>query len=129
MAAWLVTEDPQQFIRVDAIVNVNPLPIFKDDDELQWNHEPWRRFRAADHVQIIVGTQAGQQVRVLSCPGYAADGAIAELLYVLADLAGKYEAASQPMFVYGPRGSDARWDRGVWTVSEQIPRPDWPPRW
>lgn len=129
MAAWLVTEDPQQFIRVDSIVHVNPLAVFREDDPAQHEAPPAARLRAADHVQIIVSTTAGAQVRALSCPGWAAMDAAAQLVFLLADLAGKYDKASSPVFVYGPRGSRARWDGTLWKVSEQIPAPDYLPSW
>lgn len=129
MAAWLVTEDPQQLIRVDTITHVNPLAVFKEGDESAWTAPPASRFRAADHVQIILSTVGGAQINALSCPGYAAWDAVAQLVHLLAELADKYDDTSQPVFVYGPRGSRARWNGMLWTVSEEIPKPDYLPYW
>lgn len=130
MAAWLVTEDPQQLIRVDTIAHVNPVAVFPDNDTTTaWEVSPARRFRAAHHVEIIVSTLAGEQVRALSCPGYVGWDAVAQLVYVLADLCGKYDAASQPVFVYGPRGKNARWTGQLWDVTQELPEPDTLPYW
>ncbi|MEV0993395.1 hypothetical protein [Nonomuraea sp. NPDC050202] len=129
MAAWLVTEDPDQFVRVDTIAHVNPLAVFPEGDPRQWETPPKSRFRAADHAQIIVSTVGGQQFCALSCPGYAAWDAVTQLLYVLADLCGKHDLASGPVFVYGPRGSRARWSGDLWQVSKQLPKADYPPSW
>ncbi|MEU8364905.1 hypothetical protein AB0C27_53720 [Nonomuraea sp. NPDC048882] len=128
MAAWLVTEDPQQLIRIDSIVSVNPVPMFPEGDESWREPHPSQRYTAADHVQIVVGTQASQEVRALSCPGYAAWPAVYALVATLAELS-KHDPASAPVFVYGPRGSQARWDRELWTIDSDIPKPDYLPRW
>lgn len=129
MAAWLVTEDPQQLIRVDTITHVNPLAVFKEGDESAWTAPPKSRFYAADHVQIIVSTVGGAQINALSCPGYTAWDAVAQLMYLLAELAKTHDDTTQPVFVYGPRGSRARWTGMLWTVADEIPTPDYMPSW
>ncbi|GAA1749272.1 hypothetical protein [Nonomuraea bangladeshensis] len=129
MAAWLVTEDPQQLIRVDSIVHVYPLPVFAEGDPVANEVPPRQRLEASHHVQIIVSTSAGQQVRALSCPGWAAWEATAQLIVLLAELARKHDAGSPPVFVYGPRGSRAHWNGKLWAVEPRIPEPDWMPSW
>jgi hypothetical protein len=126
MVAWLVTEDPQQLIRMDAIVSINPIPIFPDGEDWR-DRPPHRRWDAAHHVEITVGTITGQQVCAVSCPAYYAWQAAAQLLCIRDEYALKHANTHDPVFVWGQRGKQARWAGQVWEIGEQIPAPDWPP--
>jgi hypothetical protein len=128
MTAWLVTEDPQRLIRTDDIVSVNPVPVFPEDNDSWHELSPAKRYTAADHVQIVVGTKAGEEVRALSCPGYAAWPAVYGLVATIAQLS-SHGPAAPPVFIYGPRGSRARWDRQLWRIEDDIPKPDYLPHW
>lgn len=126
MAAWLVTEDPQQLIRLDAIVSINPIPVFPEGENWQ-EHQPWKRWEFAHHIEITVGTQSGQQACAVSCPAYYAWPAAVQLLCLRDEYAIKYANTLEPVFVWGQRGKNAQWAGEVWSVGSQVPAADWPP--
>ncbi|MGI5287991.1 hypothetical protein ACQEVF_32265 [Nonomuraea polychroma] len=126
MAAWLVTEDPQQLIRLDTIVSINPIPVFPEGVDWQ-ERQPWKRWDVAHHIEITVGTMSGQQVCAVSCPAYYAWATATQLLCIRDEYAPKYAHSPDPVFVWGQRGKNARWAGQVWTIGPQMPEPDWPP--
>jgi hypothetical protein len=125
MAAWLVTEDPQQLVRVDSITTVAAVPVNDRGDPAWHEVHPAKRFSRSNHAKIMVGTSGGDRMCALTCPSHAAAEILAELMAVLGELA----STGRPGFVHGPRGGSWPWrPTQVWQVASEIPEPDVSPR-